>query len=281
MILLMVFVAGPLTSTLGIRGYFESGWYTVYLKNLRFFIIYALPGVFENLPVANAVNGSLWTMPVEAALYVLTPLLLLVLGVCGGRGKGRAQTVNRYTRPGCMAMAAATVVVCAFDLYLRVFHPTASLVFYGTDLVAAYHLIVLYVIGMLFTYEEVRTYLNLQVASVLLLVLLLFQFSSEGLQYLMLYLIFPYFIFSLAFAPGAVFRNICRRVEPSYGIYLYGFFFQQLVVLYQQQHGISWGYLRTLLIAAVPTVVAAVLSYYLIERPAMRLGKRLISKLRK
>ena len=78
LILLMVFVAGPLLSDLGTTVYFESD-YTSYLRNLRFFTAYSLPGVFTTLPAANSVNGSLWTMPVEAFLYIVTPLLLSLI----------------------------------------------------------------------------------------------------------------------------------------------------------------------------------------------------------
>ena len=38
-----------------------------------------LPGVFADLPYANAVNGSLSTLPVEIRLYLSLLLLLLLL----------------------------------------------------------------------------------------------------------------------------------------------------------------------------------------------------------
>ena len=78
LVLLLALAAGPLLSSLGPEGYFRSGW-GGYLRNLRFYIVYALPGVFTDLPLPNSMNGSLWTMPVEAGLYVLTPVLLTVM----------------------------------------------------------------------------------------------------------------------------------------------------------------------------------------------------------
>lgn len=268
MTLVMVFVTGPLVSDLGRQGYFES-WYQTYLQNLRFMIVYAQPGVFTELPIPYVTNGSLWTMPVEAALYVAAPVILTLF------------RVKNHRKGSFYLMAVLTGAVCGFDLYLRIFCTDAVVVFYGTDMIAAYHLTVLYVIGMLFTYEEVRKYLNVQVACVAMCVLLIAQFSAAPLQYLLMYLILPYAVFSFVFTPGPVFSRMGRRAEPSYGIYLYGFFFQQLVVWLQKKYGINLSYLQALIVSLVPTLAAAYLSYFLIEMPMMRFSRFLIKKLRK
>ncbi len=267
MILLMAFVAGPLLSELGPQEYFHS-WYSIFLDNLRFLIVYALPGVFTDLPIPNTVNGSLWTMPVEAALYIITPLLITVFRV---RRKGEASFYP---------MAVLTAAACGFDLYLRVFCADRMVVVYGTDLIAAYHLAVLYLIGTLFTFESLRKHLNLQTAGVLMCVMLILQGSSESLRCIMLYTFFPYFVFSLVFARTPVFRRVGSRLEPSYGIYLYGFFFQQLVVLLQQNRGINLGYTGSLILSAIPTAATAALSCYLVEKPMQRFSRFLVRKLK-
>lgn len=267
MVLLMTFVAGPLVSELSAAEYFQS-WYTVFLKNLRFYTIYALPGVFTTLPSTNVVNGALWTMPVEAFLYVVTPILLTVL------------RIKRRSKSSLYVTAVFAAVMLAGNIFVRFTYPGARVVFYATEWIAAYHLIVFYVIGILFTYEEVRKYLNIQVGCLAMCLLLVFQFALPHYQYLLMYLVFSYFILSLAFASKPVFGNVGRRLEPSYGIYLYGYFFQQLVVYLQQKNGISLGYTKSLLLSLVPTLAAAVLSYYLVEKPALRLSRFLIGKLK-
>lgn len=267
MILIMVFITGPLLSNLGIFGYFQNG-YGAYLKNLRFFIVYNQPGVFTDLPAANVVNGSLWTMPVEAGLYIVTPLLLTLM-----RTKYRSKFSLRI-------MAAVTVLACGLDLVFIAFFPGKQIVFYGVDLIAAYHLIVFYIIGMLFTYDETKKYLNIQIGCSALCGLLLFQRASEPMQFLMLYLIMPYFIFSLAFAPSPVFSKWGNKVELSYGIYLYGFFFQQLVVSWGMKYGYSLSYMKAFLLSGLLTVIAAFLSYYLVEKPSIQLSRYLVRKLK-
>jgi len=273
MILVMVFLTGPLLSDLGIEGYFAST-YKTYLRNLCFFIVYAQPGVFSNNFLANTTNGSLWTMPVEAAAYVLTPILVTVLRVQHGTDRSRTN-YSFYTA------ALLTAAAVAFDLYLRVFQADALVVFYGTDLIAAWHLITMYIIGTFFTYEQTQKYLNLQVACVAGCILLIFQSSSVFLQYLSLYLILPYFIFSFAFAPNAKFSKIGRKLEPSYGIYLYGFFFEQLIMSLQQTYNLNLTYFQSLILSAVPTLIAAILSYYLVEKPAQQLSRFLLAKCRR
>ncbi|MBQ7371416.1 MAG: acyltransferase [Blautia sp.] len=265
MILIMVFVTGPLLSDLGIKGYFSS-WYTLYLRNLRFFIVFAQPGVFGDLPLAYSTNGSLWTMPVEAVLYILTPFLLTAL------------RVRRQRQASFRRAAILTGAFCVIDIILRAFFEKKMVVVYGTDLISAFHLIVLYIIGILFTYEQVRQYLNVQIGCLGMCVLFVFQFAAKPLQYILLFLIFPYFIFSLALASKPAFCQFGRRFEPSYGIFLYGFFFQQLMVSFQQHMGWNCSFVVILLLSAVPTFLVAAFSYYVVEKPMQQFGRFLIRK---
>lgn len=266
-VFLMVFVAGPLLSTRGAWNYFHRSSFDLYLKNLVFRPVYSQPGVFEALPEACSTNGSLWTMPVEAALYVLTPLLLTALRVRQDPGRS-------FYRTAALAGCAA-----AFDLYLRTCHPHASVVVYGTNLVSAFHLAAAYLVGVLFTYEEVKKYLNLQAAGAALCAMFLLQASGPFFRYLGMYLFLPYILFSFAFAPDPVFCGIDRHMDLSYGIYLYGFFFQQLVLSFLHRYELDMSYMQVLALSAAPTIIAAMLSYYLVERPMIRLGRRLVKRL--
>lgn len=264
-VLIMVFITGPLISSLGVRGYFE-GPFTLYLKNLRFTPVFYQPGVFENVPEACSTNGSLWTMPVEAAVYILTPLFLTLIRI--------KQTPKRSFR----IIAALAGAAIAADIILRVFFLHVKVVFYGTDIVSAHHIIVMYIIGILFTYDEVKKLLNMQIACAAFCIMLLFQMTADPLRHLALYILFPYIIFSVVFAANPVFSKMDKKMDLSYGIYLYGFFFQQFVVSLLIQYQVDMSYSEVLAICAVPTLIAAILSYYLVERPMIRLGRNLVKK---
>ena len=80
-VLITVAILGPLVTTFGVRAYFED--FSTYKYLLNSFIIdpqYNLPGVFLNLPVTDAVNGSLWTLRAELLCYVAVPVAALLPG---------------------------------------------------------------------------------------------------------------------------------------------------------------------------------------------------------
>lgn len=74
------YVVGPLLSDLPMREYYMNSQVSYYLKNILLYPVYGLPGVFSNNPYPNAVNGSLWTLPVEVSLYILVPCILTLIG---------------------------------------------------------------------------------------------------------------------------------------------------------------------------------------------------------
>ena len=72
-----VFVIGPLFTTLPLGSYFSDPVTWLYLVRASLLITFfgTLPGVFEDNPYPDAVNGSLWTLPVEACCYALAAAL--------------------------------------------------------------------------------------------------------------------------------------------------------------------------------------------------------------
>ncbi len=266
MILLMTFVTGPLLSNLGKAGYFGS-WWTTYLQNLRFYIIYAQPGVFTENPISYVTNGSLWTMPVELALYFVTPLVTLIFGI----GKNR-----RYSFPVFFIFCLAMIGV---GLWLDM-HPDTSWIFYATDWAAGLKLGIYYLIGMLCSMKPMRKWFRMEWTPIAFLAIILLQYEARPVQYLTLIIALPYIVFSLALAPGALFGRVGTKYELSYGIYLYGFFFQQLTVLWQQKTGISLGVPGSFVVSLCMTVAAAFLSCVLIEKPMQRLSRSLTHRLK-
>ena len=66
-VLLSVFILGPILTTQTINEYFTSNLTGQYIQNSTIFrMYYYLPGVFENNPT-HSINGSLWTLPYEFA----------------------------------------------------------------------------------------------------------------------------------------------------------------------------------------------------------------------
>ena len=273
-VLLMVYVAGPLLSTLGREGYFQS-WYTAYLSNLRFQIVFALPGVFaEELPYLNTVNGSFWTLPVEALTYILCPLLIVVCNL----------PKNPKAKKGCMLGITAAAFLFEAWLYITtptMVAPSPGWIIYSTDWAAAWYLIVYFLMGMLYAaIPEIKRYLNIQWAIVLMIFMSCTHFDTP-MQTLAVTLTLPYFIFSFALIDKPLFPRFGAKYDITYGIYLYGFFFQQLAawIINVRMHQ-YFTYMMLFAVSLVPTLIAAWLSHMLIERPLSRLLQWLFKRSR-
>lgn len=68
-ILLTVFVLGPIVTSLNIVEYLTNKKTYLYLLNIVLIPVHKLPGVFESNVYNLAVNGSLWTLPFEFLCY--------------------------------------------------------------------------------------------------------------------------------------------------------------------------------------------------------------------
>ena len=77
-VFLSALILGPLLTTFRWREYFSSYSFFSYFLNVLGDIHYTLPGVFDNNPTPDYVNGQLWTIPVELDCYgILTVTALL------------------------------------------------------------------------------------------------------------------------------------------------------------------------------------------------------------
>lgn len=78
-VLITIFVLGPLVTSLELKEYFSETETLKYFKNIfPWKVQFTLPGVFESNPNQSP-NGSLWTLPFEIKCY----LGVAILGVCG------------------------------------------------------------------------------------------------------------------------------------------------------------------------------------------------------
>lgn len=258
MVLLMCFITGPILSNLGPNGYFAS-WWKAWLKNLRFYSVFAQPGVFEYNPMPLVTNGSIWTMPVEAMAYLVAPIMLLI---CKGKGW-----------KSLFKAGSVLTVLLIPDLILTI-NPAPNYVVYGTDWVAGYHLIVYFAIGIFCSFEELKPLFHLQMAPIMIFFILLTrEFIHARWQQIVWLCCLPYLVFSFALAEKPMFSKLGDKFELSYGIYLYGFFFQQLVVMWNLKYRLQWNYVFCLVISMSLTIAVAVINCIFIEKPLMKLSR--------
>lgn len=244
-ILLTAFILGPLVTWLPLKQYFANEWVLRYMGNMVLFPSYALPGVFDKIAYPNAVNGSLWSLPVEFAMYLLSPLVVLW---------GRGQKIR---------IAVGTMVMCAMSLYFaRYARPAAPVVFYATNVISAMDAAPYFFLGAAWRILAPQKAYSLQTA--LLGVLLLAALPQGTIIYEAgLYIVLPYAILSFSVAKPAAYGWVGRLGDFSYGVYIYGFVVQQTVSYLFNTAGRPY---FNFLVSIGPTLLFAAISWHLVEK---------------
>ena len=258
LVLLSVFVLGPIMTNLSTGAYFTNANTWAYFKNLILSPVYGLPGVFTNNAYPNAVNGSLWTIPVELTIYVFVPLLTLV------SLKGRKTPL----------VGAILLGIClVFNVFKFYMFPNYHLVVWGNDLIQVTDLLPSFFLGHIFCFVKDKKFYNWQIATIIFLII---SFLSIPAPYNDFF--FPpalaYFVLSVGNAKNPVFRNWFKKSDFSYGLYLYGFPIQQVMYLLLKD-----AHLHPIIMTLICFVVIlgfAIMSWYFIEKPANKLCQKVL-----
>ncbi len=243
-VLLSVCVLGPLLTTAPDYWSDQKTWRYVWANASLWRAQFWLPGVFDTLP-RTAVNGSLWTLPIEGHLYVA----LTIAGLAG------MLAPKRYLPAWTLAVAAA----CAFA-YLRAPLPE--------HLVYLLWVTVFFITGTLCWVYRQRIPLSIWPLLTLLAAAVALRGTWWfGLVYVPL---LTYATFYIALIPKL---PVIAKTDLSYGLYLYGWPMQQLALL----AGAATVATNTAVATAFAFACAA-LSWFLVERPALGWKRRLLAK---
>jgi len=246
-VLATVLILGPLFSSLGWKAYFRSPDTWGYLRNIGLYCVYSLPGVFTENCYKNAVNGSLWTLPVEFAMYLILALSSLIV----------------RNRLFCAFLAVVWGVVA----FLWAMKSGSMYVVYGTDIRQLFTCGVYFWIGASINRAGLQKFLNMKVAAcALLLHFLVAPYPSISL--VCDWFIIPILALSFGLRPpiSAVSKLLQNR-DYSYGIYIYAFPVQQSIACLYPHINIA----PYLVLSAVLIVLCAALSWHLVERPFLSL----------
>lgn len=237
---LCAWVIGPLMTTLSPSEYFRDPAVAAYVfKNLRFSsdMAWQLPGVFQG-QARDAVNGSIWTLPAEMRMYLLTAALG-VFGLLAHRWLG-------------------TVLLLAL-VWLGVSHPDFIPLHQDWFRLAGF-----FALGILVQLHKDKLHVRHDVMLMLVLVAYL-SMRTRSMPWLFA-LGVAYFCFWFAYRTP-VWRQLERWGDPSYGIYLWGWPVQQVLVA--KMPGMTpW---HNFLAAATVALVLGYLSWWCLERPALKL----------
>lgn len=242
---LTAFVLGPLLTTAAHYWSDARTWEYFGVNASLLLSRFHLPGVFEQHP-NTVVNGSLWTLPNEAKLYVLL-LVAWLLGLLAPR---------RYAWLWAAAMLAG---------YLLAWHfwPLPDHVQKYGECTA------FFITGTLLWVLRDRVKLS---GAVVVVLLLLFALLRGGTWSHLPY--FGLLTYGTLYLALRIRLPVIRHTDISYGVYLYGWPAQQLAWMLPPGKGI-WG---NIVIASVIALTLGALSWFLVERPALKLKKRWVAK---
>lgn len=245
------FVVGPLFTSLALGDYLTDPetWFYFVRASLLVTISGHLPGVFLDNEYPNAVNGSLWTLPVEAGCYVM----IAVLGLLG---------IVRRSPLLLGGAALCLLAVTPLSPLSSTIGDTAA----GGNVPIVLQLVGTFLLGALFYALRARLRLSWWVFGALALLWVLTW--DSGWTQLTTVFLFSYGTLVLAFRTPAALRRVAAPGDVSYGVYVYAFPVQQsLSALWG--FGLAPGVMFVL--AAPVTYALALLSWRVIERPALRL----------
>lgn len=238
---LTIGVLGPLATTLPVTEYFAERETWTYLGgNLSLVALqWQLPGVFVHNAASDVVNGSLWTLPIEAVLY----MVVAALGVCGLLARRLFGTL-------------AILVLAVAWLHAPLSAPRP----FATSAI----LVTLFVFGALCALH--RRIVPVSTGILLALVLLAWLARATDLHPPLLGACIGYATLWLAYVPKLPQPRIG---DLSYGTYLWGFPVQQAIVA-----TVAIASPAALFAAALlPTLLLAAASWRFVERPALRLKR--------
>ena len=245
-VLLTIFVLGPLATTLAPGPYFKHESTRFYLNTLAMMPAYHLPGVFT-ANASAAVNGSLWTIPLEVQCYVA----LLLAGYVG-------------------ILKSPTTLIRAAVLYILWYTAWHSPEASKGPMNHALELGAYFAAGVVMyatqAYWQVR-----RLGYLLVLTLLGLAFWRLGWRYFAALLVVSYVTIMAGTASTPWLRRVGRFGDFSYGAYLYAFPVQQTVIMLWLP---AVGFWPSMAIAAAITLLCAAASWHLIEKPALAFKPR-------
>ncbi|MBD2857735.1 acyltransferase [Spongiibacter sp. KMU-158] len=220
-------------------------------------IEYDLPGVFLNNPYPVAVNGSLWTLPVEVKMYIFLALIFSAVFF-----------LERRFSLGILKVALPIIVAISFAIDVLAHFEFAD--------IDGNRLFTLFFFGSALYVWRDRVVLSFPIFIVAVLAVVL-SGNSQSLFMVFYTLLLPYIVLFLAYVPGGIVRRFNELGDYSYGVYIYAFPVQQSVAAAFPSISI----LGMTLISFVFTLILAVLSWRFIEKRALKLKtKRAAPELR-
>jgi peptidoglycan/LPS O-acetylase OafA/YrhL len=229
---------------------------------------WGLPGVFENNPYPIAVNGSLWTLPLEFKMYILIAIFG-VIGLLFRRTTVLALGIGSLFLYACMLSLNNSIAFKTYDFLNRIgivsiFSPIIQL-----DTINVFYFYpILFIIGSAFYLyrDKIKFKHSIGIPLIISLIAGIFYFKpNDPILNIIIIIVLPYVVFYIAQIKCSL-NNFGKYGDFSYGMYIFAFPIQQTIAL--KIPGLNP--ISFFLISFPVTFVFAFLSWHIIEKRALK-----------
>lgn len=253
-VLVTVFIIGLFFSESPTMKYLSnSQTYSYLIKNstLLFGLEAYLPGLFYQVPFDKAVNGSLWTLPWEIRMYGI----LLIIGC-----------LFSYTK--IISRDLAIKFILMIGLFTPILYLLNEFFMFSVEprMLNSLRFIAMFFMGGAFYLLRNKIVLSFRLSTVLFICVCICIFLAPKFFYIFYICSIGYLIFCLAYLPKGSIRKFNRFGDYSYGLYIYAFPIQQVVILIFADIGVFEG----ALISFGMTLFLAIISWHFIESPFLK-----------
>jgi peptidoglycan/LPS O-acetylase OafA/YrhL len=225
-----------------------------FARDSIFFQPLALPWAFTTLPVPHDINSSVWSIKYEFLCYVI----LALVGVAG------LLPNKRFAAGAFLGLIFFYVVAKLYGLF-PVFQGTYLQLLLGQPITLEHHCIFFFAGIVAYEYRDRLRFSGLG-AIVALAALIVSCLIPASLSFVVP-IAFTYLIFWFAFEPRLKLSRFGRFGDFSYGIYLYAFPIQQLLLLHIGVEHSPW---TVFFITWMLSILAGAISWHVVERPFLK-----------
>jgi peptidoglycan/LPS O-acetylase OafA/YrhL len=232
----MYFIIGILFNTASPLTYLLSG--DAFIKILRnsVFIQEQIPGVFSDFKYKDIINGSLWTLPIEFTCYMIIGCFLSMS--------------NSWKTPAillCFAIVATIAINYQTDLYTYYAVPFKYLALF----------MIPFSLGAILSFTKESWW---KYRFKLLLISCLMLIATTGKPEIQIIGLICVTLLTIIIGTSINDKIISRKFDISYGVYIYAFPVQQIVI-----NSLTDSFYISMFISLILTTILAAISYRYIE----------------
>lgn len=265
--LVAAFIIGPIFTLLPLSEYFAHSDFKTYLLNIFIWIHYTLPGVFTTHPSTGVINQSIWSIPFEVTCYAM---------VCASMLFKNAQKHMLMIFAIVTALLLGPVLLQQTGMAApgqKTNNPLLNYLF----LTRGSLLFPSFLMGTFFYWVRYHIPFSTPLAIILALACIAFGIFGHADwrdNYLLNLISVPMLVYLTAYIGCCRIRQLplYKTGDYSYGIYLYGYPLQQIILALMPSLLSQW--LPHFILSVILSTAAAALSWHTLEKRILATRKK-------